>query len=288
MRVPGVPRWCGGHHPVGDATSGPIRLAFNPQLRVEFRGATVTSDAGLLLPRELDEQLFPRVGFIVTTLTGTNRAVVRFYNQRGTAEQWIKDAALLPPLPGQRGPPAARGHCLQRRQSGASAGPAGRHPELVADEPPATPVQDRRTPHSTCAVLRASTGRKSLDRESLSADPPAHRGAEVPPDLIERTAPIWEQADDAGGSLSEAGEAASGGPWNMRNPKRGCRENVRGTDQEWPGGFVRRHMVRSASREGSEHGPYRKLRLRTFQKFQTKENTKWRVRHVKTGYIMDT
>jgi hypothetical protein len=28
-----------------------------PKLRVEFRGATVTSDAGLLLPRELDERL---------------------------------------------------------------------------------------------------------------------------------------------------------------------------------------------------------------------------------------
>src|SRR5438128_10158897 len=42
---------------MGDATSGPIRLSFNPQLRVEFRGATVTSDAGLLLPRELDERL---------------------------------------------------------------------------------------------------------------------------------------------------------------------------------------------------------------------------------------
>src|SRR5207302_5964307 len=25
------------------------------------------------------------------TLTGTNRAVVRFYNQRGAAEQWIKE-----------------------------------------------------------------------------------------------------------------------------------------------------------------------------------------------------
>jgi len=37
-------------------------------------------------------ELFPRVGFIVTTLTGTNRAVVHFYNQRGTAEQWIKEA----------------------------------------------------------------------------------------------------------------------------------------------------------------------------------------------------
>ena len=57
MRVPGVPRWCGGHHPVGDTKSGPIRPTFNPQLRVEFRGATVTSDAGLLLPRELDDQL---------------------------------------------------------------------------------------------------------------------------------------------------------------------------------------------------------------------------------------
>jgi hypothetical protein len=43
--------------PKGDATSGPVRLSFNPQLRVEFRGATVTSDAGLLLPRELDERL---------------------------------------------------------------------------------------------------------------------------------------------------------------------------------------------------------------------------------------
>jgi Transposase DDE domain group 1 len=35
--------------------------------------------------------LFPRVGFIVTTLTGPNRAVVHFYNQRGTAEQWITE-----------------------------------------------------------------------------------------------------------------------------------------------------------------------------------------------------
>ena len=31
------------------------------------------------------------MGFIVTTLTGANRAVVHFYNQRGTAEQWIKE-----------------------------------------------------------------------------------------------------------------------------------------------------------------------------------------------------
>jgi Transposase DDE domain group 1 len=42
---------------MGDAKSGPVRLSFNPQLRVEFHGSTVTSDAGLLLPRELDEHL---------------------------------------------------------------------------------------------------------------------------------------------------------------------------------------------------------------------------------------
>src|SRR5262249_4628069 len=57
MRLSGAPRWRGGHHPMGDAKSAPVRLWFNPQLRVEFHGATVTPDAGLLLPRELDERL---------------------------------------------------------------------------------------------------------------------------------------------------------------------------------------------------------------------------------------
>jgi hypothetical protein len=36
-------------------------------------------------------ELFPRIGFIVTNLTRPAKAVVRFYNQRGTAEQWIKE-----------------------------------------------------------------------------------------------------------------------------------------------------------------------------------------------------
>ena len=36
-------------------------------------------------------ELFPRVGFIVTNLETDNRAVVRFYNKRGTAEQWIRE-----------------------------------------------------------------------------------------------------------------------------------------------------------------------------------------------------
>jgi hypothetical protein len=36
-------------------------------------------------------ELFPRVVFIVTNLETDSRAVVRFYNKRGTAEQWIKE-----------------------------------------------------------------------------------------------------------------------------------------------------------------------------------------------------
>ena len=42
-------------------------------------------------------ELFPRVGFIVTNLPIHNRAVVRFYNKRGTAEQWIKPGFPISP-----------------------------------------------------------------------------------------------------------------------------------------------------------------------------------------------
>ena len=37
------------------------------------------------------EELFPRVGFIVTNLRLKSSNVVKFYNKRGTAEQWIKE-----------------------------------------------------------------------------------------------------------------------------------------------------------------------------------------------------
>ena len=36
-------------------------------------------------------ELFPRVGFIVTNMTAGPEGAVRFYNGRGTAEQWIKE-----------------------------------------------------------------------------------------------------------------------------------------------------------------------------------------------------
>jgi hypothetical protein len=36
-------------------------------------------------------ELYPRVGFIVTNLTRPSRRVTKFYNGRGTAEQWIRE-----------------------------------------------------------------------------------------------------------------------------------------------------------------------------------------------------
>jgi len=37
------------------------------------------------------DELFPRIGFIVPNLRWKSSNVVKFYNQRGTAEQWIKE-----------------------------------------------------------------------------------------------------------------------------------------------------------------------------------------------------
>jgi hypothetical protein len=39
-------------------------------------------------------ELYPRVGFIVTNLTRPAERVSKFYNGRGTAEQWIKEGKL--------------------------------------------------------------------------------------------------------------------------------------------------------------------------------------------------
>ena len=66
-------------------------------------------------------ELFPRVGFMVTNLRLPNRAIVRFYNKRGTESATLAgramdqggqagralDAAVVPPVPGQRSPAAA-------------------------------------------------------------------------------------------------------------------------------------------------------------------------------------
>ncbi len=46
-------------YPLGEAKPGPLRVDFDRRLKLEFHGSKVSTDAGFLAYRELDDALEP-------------------------------------------------------------------------------------------------------------------------------------------------------------------------------------------------------------------------------------
>jgi len=74
--------------PVGRPPKKPVRIYHS----FEYQAQSWDGPRHVVAKVEWHQgELFPRVGFIVTNLGGASQHVVHFYNQRGTAEQWIKE-----------------------------------------------------------------------------------------------------------------------------------------------------------------------------------------------------
>jgi hypothetical protein len=131
--------------------------------------------------------LFPRVGFIVTNLALDSRAVVRFYNKRGTAEQWIKESKQTVGM--------TRLSCHRFRANEVrlwlsliayNLGNLWRRPgaaradrEVVADQLAAAVGEDRWTAHLTCALPLVAAGRRASDAAVACRHAAEDRGAAV-------------------------------------------------------------------------------------------------------------
>ena len=87
------------HQKIAHLTTRPVgRPSFKPKVLYEsFRYQAQSWKKPRRIVAKVEwhaGELFPRIGFIVTNLNWHAKRVVRFYNQRGTAEQWIKEGKL--------------------------------------------------------------------------------------------------------------------------------------------------------------------------------------------------
>jgi hypothetical protein len=131
------------------------------------------------------EELFPRVGFIVTSMAASSSSVVRFYNERGTAEQWIKE--------GKQAVALTRLSCHRFRanevrlwlsviaynlgESLAAAGAARADWEVVTNQHAAAVGEDRRTVDQARTLLLVAAGGESPDAPTVRRHAAEDRGA---------------------------------------------------------------------------------------------------------------
>ena len=140
--------------PTGEADSGALRLDFDRRLLLRFRCSTITSDAGLLAYRELDDtrSLTDRAAdTLADARTGKNG------RHRQECDQM--DPAVMPDLRRQCCPPPAPCAGLQPRQLHADAGNAKGGGAVVADQPSRETDQDRRQGCSPRALRQVPAGR---------------------------------------------------------------------------------------------------------------------------------
>jgi hypothetical protein len=125
------------------------------------------------------------VGFIVTNLATDSHAVVRFYNQQGTAEQWIgedKPAVKMTRLSCH----LFRSNEVRETVAWVTFGPsaAKQDRQLVADELVATVREDRRTIGETRPLLLARTRKYYETTKPIN---PSHSAGGLP---------VWPDAPD--------------------------------------------------------------------------------------------
>ena len=122
-------------------------------------------------------------------LQSRRRAVLQQARDRRAMDQGRQagdalDAALVSPLPGERGPVAVERARVQPRQRVAATGTAQAHRALVVDQPAAAPRQDGRAVGETRARRLAVPGGGSPDSTPVRGEAPADLGATGPGRLM--------------------------------------------------------------------------------------------------------